>query len=385
MTLTYEFAFSSAIIRMSGLFTTDLFIAGLVLLIAIMFHFLPNATRRDIFFSVTVDPAYRATLEARRAVRRYRVAIWIHTLVALGLVWLGLILQKPFVPVLGVFWLPMGAITALFHARTEVMLHSVQPSAQREATLEPRSTGIGRYRLLQLGPFAILATSAVYIRLIWDRIPESFPVHWGLNGEPNGWATRSFFGIYGPWLIGLTICAGLAFLSYLILHRARQVRASGPSADAEIRFRRLQAKILLALEYFVALIFNGVPFHAVSAHPEQMPNVSLFLLATLALIVIIFATLIRTGQGGANLMRAGSSSDIVESGAAVGDRTPDLCWKAGMFYVNRQDPALIVEKRFGFGYTLNFGHPAAWLLLVAILIALGVIPVVIAFLSTHPH
>jgi Family of unknown function (DUF5808) len=30
-----------------------------------------------------------------------------------------------------------------------------------------------------------------------------------------------------------------------------------------------------------------------------------------------------------------------------------------MFYVNRQDPALIVEKRFGFGYTLNFGHPAA--------------------------
>ena len=38
-------------------------------------------------------------------------------------------------------------------------------------------------------------------------------------------------------------------------------------------------------------------------------------------------------------------------------------WKAGVFYANRNDPALFVPKRFGIGYTINFGNPWAWLVL----------------------
>ena len=34
-----------------------------------------------------------------------------------------------------------------------------------------------------------------------------------------------------------------------------------------------------------------------------------------------------------------------------------------MLYFNADDPALFVEKRFGIGYTLNFGRPSAWLLI----------------------
>jgi uncharacterized membrane protein len=33
-----------------------------------------------------------------------------------------------------------------------------------------------------------------------------------------------------------------------------------------------------------------------------------------------------------------------------------------MFYVNRDDPSILVERRFGFGYTINFGNPKAVLL-----------------------
>jgi uncharacterized membrane protein len=56
-------------------------------------------------------------------------------------------------------------------------------------------------------------------------------------------------------------------------------------------------------------------------------------------------------------------------GLTVGDRTPDTCWKLGMLYVNRADPALFVEKRFGLGYTINFGNPRAWAA-IAVLAAL---------------
>ncbi len=43
-------------------------------------------------------------------------------------------------------------------------------------------------------------------------------------------------------------------------------------------------------------------------------------------------------------------------------------WKWGIFYVNRDDSALLVEKRFGVGYTLNFGNPWGIAIMAGILI-----------------
>jgi len=34
-------------------------------------------------------------------------------------------------------------------------------------------------------------------------------------------------------------------------------------------------------------------------------------------------------------------------------------WVLGAFYVNRDEPSIFVERRFGFGYTIHFGNPKA--------------------------
>jgi uncharacterized membrane protein len=39
----------------------------------------------------------------------------------------------------------------------------------------------------------------------------------------------------------------------------------------------------------------------------------------------------------------------------------------GVFYVNRNDPSIMVEKRFGIGYTMNYGNPTAVLIVVTFL------------------
>jgi len=86
------------------------------------------------------------------------------------------------------------------------------------------------------------------------------------------------------------------------------------------------------------------------------------------------------GQGGTRLVgSAGADSRAV---APVGDRTPDKYWKLGLIYINRNDPALFVEKRFGIGYTLNFGHPGAWVFL-ALLVAVFV--AIILIVPSHHH
>lgn len=38
----------------------------------------------------------------------------------------------------------------------------------------------------------------------------------------------------------------------------------------------------------------------------------------------------------------------------------DDSWRRGLFYVNRNDPALFVQCRCGAGYTLNYGRAMAW-------------------------
>lgn len=364
---------------------TSLFLAAQILLLALFFHWLPELTRRDIFFAVTTGPAFRQTKEARQILRRFRVEVWIYSLVAIAVVLIGAARRSIAVPLIGDCGQAVGAFIAFRHARTRAMPHSVLPSSQREASLAPRPAATLAWRALQLGPFAILLAAAIYIRMNWARIPARFPIHWGLDGRPNGWSTRSFVGIYGFWLVGFSVCALSALISYATVHWTRQMRAGDPDAANEHRCRRAQLGVQLAVEYVMAVIFSGVPFGAMGPHPEQEPKgVGFFVLGLFAFIFAVFAILIRTGQAGENLAKAGAGSDLPVPGRPIGDRTPDECWKAGIFYVNRNDPALMVEKRFGIGYTLNFGRPAAWLLLAAILAAAAV-PIALAIRSTAGH
>ncbi len=49
-------------------------------------------------------------------------------------------------------------------------------------------------------------------------------------------------------------------------------------------------------------------------------------------------------------------------------RDDDRYWYGGFFYNNPGDPTLFVEKRYGLGWTLNFGHPQAKLVLIGMLL-----------------
>lgn len=49
-------------------------------------------------------------------------------------------------------------------------------------------------------------------------------------------------------------------------------------------------------------------------------------------------------------------------------------WKLGIFYWNHDDASLFVPERFGIGWTINLGRPAAWTIIV------GFVLVVVAFI-----
>ncbi|GAA2395696.1 hypothetical protein GCM10010404_61630 [Nonomuraea africana] len=81
---------------------------------------------------------------------------------------------------------------------------------------------------------------------------------------------------------------------------------------------------------------------------------------------------IKVGQAGHRLP-ALPGEEREDSG--LGQRDDDRHWfLAGTVYVNRRDPALLVHARLGSSsWTLNLGHPIAWLLLGALAVALIVL------------
>ncbi|MCS4593175.1 hypothetical protein KTJ89_09305 [Brevibacterium sediminis] len=42
-------------------------------------------------------------------------------------------------------------------------------------------------------------------------------------------------------------------------------------------------------------------------------------------------------------------------------RQDDSNWKLGLFYASMRDRAPLIPKRYGWGWTVNFGSPWIWL------------------------
>lgn len=77
--------------------------------------------------------------------------------------------------------------------------------------------------------------------------------------------------------------------------------------------------------------------------------------------------------------KTNTSADRQRTDAAF--RDDDRYWYAGFFYNNPDDPALFVPKRFGLGWTVNFGHLQGKLVLIGMLLlplVLGILTVLIS-------
>jgi uncharacterized membrane protein len=333
---------------------------GMIVFLGVICHIMPWLTRPTIFFGVTVAPDFRSTPDAKRITRAYQMQIWIHVAIALALGFVASIAHNEILLTLAYIWVGIGNLIALGMGNAAAKQYAIKLDSVREASLAPRNERMPGGPLAWMGPFLILGLSALYLNFHWDQIPERFPVHWGFNG-PDRWVTRSVSGVYRIIMIGALSCF-LIWLTARLILRSRRVAFRGEALAAEARFRAVNLKALLALEYLIAATFAVLPVITTIAS-QKIANVGIAYAGIIVVFVVVLITvLVQLGQGGTRL--------ATFSGAPlpIGDHTPDDCWKLGILYVNRNDPAIFVEKRFGIGYTINFGNPITWIVIPAILL-----------------
>jgi uncharacterized membrane protein len=339
---------------------------------------MPRLTRPDLYFAITVLPEFPGSADGRRILTRYRTMVVLASAIALPLLCVGGPRGSLALPVAALLVQDAGWLAAYFLARAQVKPHAAAATTIRDALLSSTPARIPGSWPVLVGPFILLGAVAFYLNHRWADIPERFPIHWGLDGHPNGWATHTVAGVYGPLCIAAVVCIMLTALAYGILHGTRLIRPGGRAGEAEAGFRVTVARIVIGAEYLLAAVFGWTAILPLMKLASAPPVVWGVLVPTLAFVVVAIALVIRKGQGGTRLLRESPEIGADDGVKPVGDRTEDRYWKAGFLYVNPQDPAFLVEKRFGLGYTLNFGHPGAWMILAALVLAPLVVGLVVA-------
>jgi uncharacterized membrane protein len=325
-----------------------------ILLLGTLSHLLPLVTRPDLFFGVTVDPAFRNTQEARWVLRGYRIAIWCFAIAATFLV---LALHRPLVAFI---FYAIGAFGAQVISHRSASIHATPRSTAVGVDLSVPPEHLPGGILIALLPLAVLLGLGVWAIQHLDELPARLPVHWGFNGA-NRWVISSPRAITVLLLQHALICLVLIASALGVLHWSRRIAASGQYAASERQFRRRTISLLLAVEYLTILppIFGLLQAPALYMH--------VWSLAVPITVLAFVIGLMYAGQGGARLSTAG--------GHPIGDRTADARWIGGLIYFNPIDPALFVERRMGIGWTLNFGNLWSWASLITVAAVVLVGPV----------
>lgn len=330
---------------MRGDTVIDLVLLGDCLLISFLFLVLPRISPRGLLFGVDVGEDAAAGNRARELTASWTRSGFVVLVGSLAVAAVALWTMEPPGSALVATLLPVLAFLGLylaFHRRAREMRGPTAIPLPEEAPPLPAHGG----------PHAALFVFAICVGLAlvllartveaWPRIPERVPIHFGASGLPDGWAEKSVASVFLVPILGLVMAVVL-----------------GASTALVSFVRDATRTVVTAYMGGIALIVQAM----LLVLGSRSLDVALGLREGLGPSPWVFLALLLVWTFG-GLVWIALRTRTMQLAAPVAD---DRFWKAGLIYVNRDDPSLVVPKRFGIGYTLNFGNRWAWVTLALLL------------------
>lgn len=213
---------------------------------------------------------------------------------------------------------------------------------------------------------ALVIVGATLALGLWryPSLPATLPLHYGADGLADRYAAKSAWSAFGLVIVQWAVTALLLILTAVSEHFRADLDIEALERSVAQHRRTVGAlqRALLFLAACVAMTFLGVCAAIWGLIPDGGATFGLITLIPMIGIVGVLLLTART--------TVAQSTVADRTGGGYVNRDDDALWRGGLFYVNRDDPALMVPKHFGIGWTLNFGHPAAWALLLLTLIVL---------------
>ena len=125
------------------------------------------------------------------------------------------------------------------------------------------------------------------------------------------------------------------------------------------KFRRLGSILMLFTSIEITIMFSTLQIAMLYNFNITMINniFSIIIAITMFLFMIEF---IKIGQGGRNINEETEKDELYKD--------DDDKWILGGLYFNKNDPAWMVEKRRGIGWTINFANPKGWLFIGGLIV-----------------
>lgn len=324
-----------------------------------VFVWLPVMNKERAFFGVRVEPnLYRG--EGRRLLHRY----WL-TLVGVFAFFEALAFflatrsNKPLLSLL----IGLGATVAAFAIYT-IYARSVHPYAvsgvatRFASPISARSLKDYTHWWLEVVIAGLVIAALAIGAYYYPQMPARMPVHFNATGAPDRWAQKSLAAAFLIPALGVYMQMFFLIVKYDLAHARMTLPGEHTVEFLRGKERHLLTNIQVVdwVRIAVALLFAMISLLITSTTVKELQRLtSLLSLCIWITVAVMFVGLFYL------IWRMKRINDdlLARFGESYVQRPIDEAhWRqGGLTYYNPDDPALMVEKLVGFGYTLNLAHP----------------------------
>ena len=207
-------------------------------------------------------------------------------------------------------------------------------------------------------PLGISVFLIIYTYLHYDLMPNDIAVHWGPSGEADAWRNKTYFTAISLPLVMLMMQCMMWGITDSIKRSAIKlaVNRKEESLEDQLQTRKYMSwQILLISSALTALL---TILQLSNIYPSMTVGYKLLPVFILFLVVLLGSLLIYVVKKYKHKVRYEANID-----SKVMDVDEDRYWKGGLIYMNRQDPSVFVEKRFGVGWTMNLANPRGYIVI----------------------
>lgn len=336
---------------------------------------IPFLVKRTIVFGVTIPESYIKDEKIAAYKKRYSLIVFFMSIITLGFYTIWALTTGPAEEQIVLAGSAIQFVIILISMSLYFYFHgkTVQLKTARKFTEDLQQVQVTDLSIrsqdemlpwyIYILPIIITIGLISYTFLKYDILPEQIPTHWGPNGKADAFTDKTPFSVISQPLTLMVM--QFMFLGINFTTKNSGIKLSATSIQAskvrQLSLRKYSSWYMFLASLLITLLFSSLQLSTI--HPGLFSNKALIAIPILFLLVILVGNIVfavKVGRSDKNLKETAAGK--------ITDYDEDSYWKGGLFYFNRNDPSIFVEKRFGVGWTLNFGNPIGYLIVIVPLI-----------------
>jgi uncharacterized membrane protein len=368
---------------------TFCFVTNIVVIIicGVIFAITPMLTRKPYLFGVKVPPEASTDLDAIAIKKRY-VALCIAGTVSMIVISIMQYLSAPDLTMVSMLYYPLVLVVIQFTIfimswKGSLILKAKNGWVVNDLIFAETKSSHSRGKLSEL-PWVwyILSLVIIFATVLlaltgYPNLPDQIPTHYDFNMQPDAWVDKSLWAVMSLPVMNLATLLIMWLSGFMFVRAKLQIDPQKPALSfAQHRiYRRRMGHSIGFLAVGIVVLFAWIGLMPVFEGLTMSMGLTLAIPIVASIPLMIVPVI--SGQGGGKIkldIKEAQDTDDPDSlpiqTATELKSSDDKFWKLGTFYCNPDDPACIVEDRFGFNLGFNYSRIQVKIGITALLLSL---------------